>query len=131
MAAVHPRRGRVWGLSRAVTMPPIPALEAPPAPAATISCASCDAVCCRMTVVLQDGDDIAEHLTDYTDAGLHVMARDEFGWCVAVDPAGRGCSIYGARPQVCRRFLMAGPYCRAIREDYADRNARNIPLQMF
>ncbi|MGY1457881.1 MULTISPECIES: YkgJ family cysteine cluster protein [unclassified Luteimonas] len=94
-------------------------------------CASCDAVCCRMTVVLQAEDRIADHLTTWTDAGLHVMARDEFGWCVAVDPAGGGCSIYESRPDVCRRFVMGGAYCRALREDYSDRNARGIPLQMF
>lgn len=94
-------------------------------------CASCDAVCCRLTVVLQAGDRIAGHLTDYTADGLHVMARDEFGWCVAVDPAGGGCSIYESRPEVCRRFTMGGVGCRAVREDYADRNARGIPLQMF
>ena len=104
---------------------------APAVPAAEPACASCDAVCCRMTVVLQAGDSIPEHLTDYTMAGLQVMARDEFGWCVAVDPAGGGCSIYGSRPEVCRRFRMGGAYCRALREDYADRNARGIPLQMF
>jgi len=94
-------------------------------------CASCDDVCCRMTVVLQAGDRVAERLTTVTEAGLHVMARDEFGWCVAVDPAGGGCSIYESRPEVCRRFTMGGPYCRALREDYSDRNARGIPLQMF
>lgn len=111
-------------------MPSTPIPDAP-APAGAVHCDTCDAVCCRLTVVLQAGDDIAAHLTDYTDAGLQVMARDEFGWCVAVDPAGGGCTIYDARPEVCRRFLMGGPYCRAIREDYADRGERNIPLQMF
>lgn len=94
-------------------------------------CAACDAVCCRMTVVLQEGDDVAEHLTDYSAAGQQVMARDEFGWCVAVDPAGGGCSIYSSRPDVCRRFRMGGPYCIAIREDYSDRNAKGIPLEML
>lgn len=94
-------------------------------------CASCDAVCCRMTVVLQPEDRVAGHLTTWTEAGLQVMARDEFGWCVAVDPAGGGCSIYASRPDVCRRFTMGGAYCRALREDYSDRNARGIPLQMF
>lgn len=102
-----------------------------PADEEAADCARCDAVCCRMTVVLQGSDRIPAHLTDYTDAGLEVMARDEFGWCVAVDPAGRGCSIYDSRPEVCRRFHMDGPYCRAIRVDYAERNARGIPLQMF
>ncbi len=94
-------------------------------------CARCDAVCCRLTVVLQPEDRIPLHLTARTDAGLHVMARDEEGWCVAVDAAHMRCSIYGSRPQVCRRFAMAGPYCREIRKDYADRNARGIPLTMY
>ena len=42
-------------------------------------CARCDAVCCRLTVVLQPEDRIPAHLTTHTDAGLHVMARDEEG----------------------------------------------------
>ena len=94
-------------------------------------CDRCDAVCCRLTVVLQDGDSIPARLTAHTDAGLHVMARDAEGWCVAIDSAHMRCSIYGSRPQVCRRFAMAGPYCREVRRDYADRNARGIPLVMY
>jgi Fe-S-cluster containining protein len=112
-------------------MPPSTFTDTPAPAGGAAHCASCDAVCCRMTVVLQEGDHIASHLTEHTAAGLEVMARDEFGWCVAVDPAGGGCSIYDSRPDVCRRFLMDGPYCRAVRGDYADRNARGIPLQMF
>lgn len=84
-----------------------------------VHCARCDAVCCRLTVVLQPEDRIAEHLTTVTDQGLHVMARDAEGWCVAVDAARMCCSIYEARPSVCRRFRMGGPYCQAIREDYS------------
>ena len=94
-------------------------------------CVTCDAVCCRLTVVLDADDDVPERFTTHTEKGLHVMARDEEGWCVAVDPARMCCSIYDTRPQVCRRFVMAGPYCRHIREDYADRTARNIPLTMY
>ena len=30
------------------------------------------------------------------------------------------CGIYDTRPSVCRRFVMNGPYCRAIREEYSD-----------
>lgn len=99
--------------------------------AAVADCVRCDAVCCRLTVVLQPEDRIPQRLTTHTDAGLHVMARDEEGWCVAVDAARMCCSIYDTRPQVCRRFVMSGPYCREIRDDYADRNARGIPLAMF
>ncbi len=93
-------------------------------------CNRCDAVCCRLTVVLQEEDRIPAHLRARTAAGLEVMARDAEGWCVAVDQAHMRCSIYDTRPQVCRRFVMAGPYCRAERADYLDRNARGIPLQL-
>ncbi|MCR6664096.1 MAG: YkgJ family cysteine cluster protein [Luteimonas sp.] len=93
-------------------------------------CARCDAVCCRLTVVLQPEDRIPLHLTDKTDAGLTVMARDEEGWCVAIDAAHMRCSIYDTRPGICRRFVMAGPYCREVRADYSDRNRRGIPLQL-
>ena len=96
-----------------------------------IDCARCDAVCCRLTVVLQTEDDVPERFTDITDAGLLVMARDEEGWCVAIDESRMCCSIYETRPDVCRRFVMAGPYCRGIRDDYADRNTRGIPLVMY
>ena len=95
------------------------------------ACSRCDAVCCRLTVVLQPEDRIPAHLTAITDAGLEVMARDEEGWCVAVDGARMRCSIYESRPQVCRRFVMSGPYCEDIQADYKDRNLRGIPLQLY
>ena len=94
-------------------------------------CARCDAVCCRLTVVLQPEDRIPAHLTTHTDAGLHVMARDEEGWCVAIDAAHMHCSIYATRPDTCRRFVMSGPYCRDVREDYLDRTSRGIPLILY
>lgn len=94
-------------------------------------CSRCDAVCCRLTVVLQAEDHVPAHLTAQSEEGLLVMARDPEGWCVAVDPAHMGCSIYGSRPQVCRRFAMGGAYCREVRRDYADRNARGIPLALY
>lgn len=84
-----------------------------------------------MTVVLQPGDHVPGHLTDYSEEGFQVMARDEFGWCVAVDPAGGGCSIYASRPEACRYFRMGGPHCIEVRADHADRNARGIPLRMY
>lgn len=96
----------------------------------THHCSSCDAVCCRLTVVLQSTDRVPDRFTTYTDAGLHVMARDEDGWCVAVDEAHMHCSIYETRPDVCRRFVMAGPYCRATRHEYAAQTARAIALTL-
>lgn len=106
-------------------------LPTPLVPKRAARCDSCDAVCCRLTVVLQEGDDIPDRLSTRTEAGLHVMARDEEGWCVAIDAAHMRCSIYDTRPQVCRRFVMAGPYCREVRADYAERNARGIALRMY
>jgi Fe-S-cluster containining protein len=92
------------------------------------SCSRCDAVCCRLTVVLQPEDQIPSHLTTRTPAGLHVMARDEEGWCVALDGARMNCGIYQTRPDVCRRFDMSGPYCRAERTDDLDMRKKGIPL---
>ena len=82
-------------------------------------------------MVLSDADAIPDYLTDYTAAGLHVMARDEEGWCVAIDGARMQCSIYDSRPQICRRFEMGGPYCQEVRADYSDRRARGIPLTLY
>ena len=94
-------------------------------PADAPHCSRCDAVCCRLTVVVQPDDRIADHLTDVLD-GLRVMARDDEGWCVAMDASRMCCSIYDARPDVCRRFSMGGPHCEAVREDYARDRYRTI-----
>ena len=95
-----------------------------------IQCSRCDAVCCRLTVVVMPEDGIPAHLLETLD-GLPVMARDEEGWCVALGSARMCCSIYEGRPAVCRRFAMGGPYCRAVRAAYSARRARGIPLVLF
>ena len=94
-------------------------------------CSTCEAVCCRLTVVLQPDDEVADALTERTASGLRVMARDEHGWCLARDGVRMRCSIYGTRPSTCRRFVMAGPYCLAVRADHDERRARGIPLVVF
>ena len=76
-------------------------------------------------------DVVAAHLTTHTASGLRVMARDEEGWCVALDGARMCCSIYESRPTVCRRFVMGGPYCQDVRADYRDRRERGIPLVLY
>lgn len=98
---------------------------------AGVSCGHCDAICCRLTVVLMPDDDVPTHLTDHTEHGLHVMARDDEGWCVAVDPLRMCCSIYDQRPSVCRKFAMGSPYCRHVRETHHDQLRRGIPLTMY
>jgi Fe-S-cluster containining protein len=81
-----------------------------------------------LTVVLQSEDRIPSHFTTHLPTGLHVMAHDEEGWCVALDGARMNCGIYETRPSVCRRFVMNGPYCKAVRSDYAEQRKLGIPL---
>jgi uncharacterized protein len=98
-------------------------------PPAAIHCSNCEAVCCRLTVVVMPGDNVPDHLVEHSENGPDVMARAEDGWCVALDRGTMRCGIYQTRPDVCRRFVMAGPYCAAVREDDArDHAAAAIPL---
>lgn len=90
------------------------------------NCASCAAVCCRLVVVLEAGDDIPAALTAELPQGHRVMAHAEDGWCVAMDRTHMNCGIYANRPAVCRRFVMNGPYCKAIRADYAKQAAPTL-----
>jgi uncharacterized protein len=94
----------------------------------TISCGNCDAVCCRLTVVVMPDDEVPRHLVERSEQGLEVMARDEDGWCVAVDHKRMCCGIYGQRPAICRKFAMGSAYCRDERERYRHRFDRGIPL---
>ena len=83
-----------------------------------VSCSSCDAVCCRLTVVVMPADQVPRHLVERNEHGVEVMAHDEDGWCVAVDPLRMCCSIYEQRPAICRKFAMGSEYCRDERAAY-------------
>lgn len=96
-----------------------------------MSCSRCDAVCCRLTVVLMPEDDVPRHMVARSPQGLEVMARDEEGWCVAVDQLRMCCSIYEQRPAICRKYAMGGPGCRDIRATYRDQLLRGIPLTLY
>jgi len=93
----------------------------------TVHCSDCDAVCCRMLVILEAGERVPRGAADPDADGIEVMARSEDGWCVALDRQNMNCGIYELRPNTCRRFTMGGGYCRAIREDYRRQAARVIP----
>lgn len=84
-----------------------------------VSCSNCQAVCCRLTVVLTADDQIAEHQVARADNGVATMAQGSDGWCVALDRATMSCSIYEQRPSVCRKFVMGAGYCRLEREKFA------------
>ena len=95
-----------------------------------ISCSACDAVCCRLTVVVMPEDVVPRQFVERTGMGLEVMARDEEGWCVALDHRRMCCSIYDQRPGICRKFAMGSAYCRSEREIYREQVARGIPLTL-
>lgn len=98
----------------------------------TVSCSRCDAVCCRLTVMVMPEDrGVPRHMVTRNDAGQEVMARDEDGWCVAVDHRHMRCGIYHDRPGVCRKFAMGSAYCIAERENYARGNARTVALKLI
>ncbi|HBK45110.1 MAG TPA: zinc/iron-chelating domain-containing protein [Xanthomonadaceae bacterium] len=100
-------------------------------PAPKVVCSTCEAVCCRLTVLLEESDRIPGHLTARTAHGLLVMARDDEGWCVAIDHNSMRCSIYDDRPSTCRRFVMSGPYCRDVRKTYEKQVQAGIPLTLY
>lgn len=92
-------------------------IDSRPPPEPAVHCDTCTGLCCRLTVVLTPGDEaVPAGLVATAAGGLRTMAHRADGYCVALADDGR-CGIYELRPQACRRFLMAGPYCRAIRED--------------
>lgn len=101
-----------------------------------VSCSSCDAVCCRLTVVVMPDDRVPRHLVDRNEHGLQVMAQGEDGWCIALDENRMCCSIYEQRPAICRKFAMGSAYCRDERELYRHRHdghdgGREIPLAVI
>ncbi len=95
-----------------------------------VHCSRCDALCCRLTVVLFPEDAIPGHLTERTADGLTIMARDDDGWCVALDGGKMNCGIYATRPTICRKFTMAGPYCLSVRAD-SRRAADDLPITLL
>lgn len=76
-----------------------------------VSCCNCEACCCRLEVLLLEGDDIPGQLTGFDDWGRSVMKRLGDGWCAALDRNTLRCTIYLSRPQLCREYAMGGFEC--------------------
>src|SRR3546814_16414551 len=93
----------------------------------TVSCGNCDAVCCRLTVILMPEDRVPRDLTTRPAHGLEVMARDEEGWCVAVDQNRMCCSISAQPPALCRKFAMGSANCRDERRISLEQVPPGIP----
>ncbi|MGN2249377.1 YkgJ family cysteine cluster protein [Frateuria edaphi] len=84
----------------------------------SVQCTACDAVCCRLTVVLMPEDDVPDWLVTRDDHGLATLAKGEDGWCAAVDPNTSRCTIYEQRPSICRKYAMGSPGCRDERRKW-------------
>lgn len=84
-------------------------------PAAPVTCATCEACCCRLEVLLADDRGIPHHLTEVDRWGGLVMKRLADGWCAALDRNTLRCSIYEHRSRNCRDYEMGGADCLAER----------------
>lgn len=77
----------------------------------SVSCDGCQAVCCRLEVMLMGGDDIPPRLTGEDRWGGWVMRRLDDGWCAALDRHSMRCTIYARRPFICRDYQMGAGDC--------------------
>jgi uncharacterized protein len=80
-----------------------------------ITCASCEACCCRLEVMIMGDDEVPLNLTELDAWGGLVMRRLADGWCAALDRATMLCTVYERRPTVCRDFEMGSSDCVAER----------------
>lgn len=84
----------------------------------SVQCSNCEAVCCRLTVVLMPEDRVPTWLIDEDEHGMAVLAKGDDGWCAALDPNTFACTIYGDRPGICREYAMGSPGCREERHKW-------------
>lgn len=93
----------------------------------SVQCSHCDAVCCRLTVMVLPEDRVPRALVELDDYGTEVMGQSEDGWCIALDHQRMRCGIYELRPSACRDFVMGAGSCRDERKAYRS-HYPSIPL---
>ena len=76
-----------------------------------VTCANCEACCCRLEVLLLTDTGVPGHFIAIDKWGGRTMARLDDGWCAALDRNTLLCMIYENRPLVCREFEMGGYEC--------------------
>lgn len=87
-------------------------------PVAAKTCATCQACCCRLEVILISDTGVPERYIDVDEWGGEVMARLDDGWCAALDRNTLLCKIYENRPDICRAFAMGESECLAERKEH-------------
>ena len=89
--------------------------EATTLPDAEVTCANCEACCCRLEVMLITETGVPDHFIAADKWGGRTMARSEDGWCSALDRNTLMCTIYDKRPMICRDLTMGDYECIAER----------------
>ncbi|MCF6323580.1 MAG: YkgJ family cysteine cluster protein [Gammaproteobacteria bacterium] len=84
-----------------------------------VSCSKCEAVCCRLEVLLLADTGVPEQFVEFDPWGGGRMRRLDDGWCAALDRNTLHCTIYDRRPFICRELDMGGDECVSIRKDHA------------
>lgn len=95
---------------------------------AAVQCSGCEAVCCRLPVLLMPEDAIPSRYVAHDRHGLEVVAKGADGWCAALDRNTLLCTIYEIRPVICRGFDMGGHDCRQERAAWYGKNTPTIPI---
>ncbi len=106
------------------SIPAAPAGDIDPA----IRCSACEAVCCRLPVLLMPEDRIPSRYVDHDERGVEIVAKGEDGWCAALDRNSMRCTIYELRPWICRGFDVGGYDCREQRAAWYGRTGPQIPI---
>lgn len=97
-----------------ITWPTIAIREDPPPgedrPEVAVDCAArmhvCQAVCCRLKFPLSAAE-VDAGVVKWDIGHPYIVRHRADGYCVHNDPATRGCTVYGARPRVCRTYSCA------------------------
>ncbi|MCG9554727.1 YkgJ family cysteine cluster protein [Vibrio sp. Isolate31] len=76
-----------------------------------VTCANCQACCCRLEVMIITDTGVPEEHIAYDEWGGETMKRLDDGWCSAVDRETLRCTIYENRPWICREFEMGSFEC--------------------
>ncbi|UZE94573.1 YkgJ family cysteine cluster protein [Alkalimarinus alittae] len=83
-----------------------------------ITCSNCEAICCRMEVMIITDTGVPDRYIKTDKWGGETMDRLSDGWCAALDRNTMMCSIYENRPLICREFAMGEDECIDARNDY-------------
>lgn len=77
----------------------------------SVSCATCQACCCRLEVMLISDTGVPKEHIAVDQWGAETMLRLADGWCSAIDRDTFLCTIYENRPWICREFEEGADEC--------------------